>query len=51
MNDNFRWEIFNDFVGDKVMTWGFVVYQFFFIIFSISSGEVGLTGRGIGRVA
>jgi len=49
MNDRFPRQIFGDFVRDEVMTWRFVVHQFF--IMPISSTEkVRFVDRSIGMV-
>jgi len=49
INDRFPKQIFVDFVRDEVMTWRFVVSQFFMMPIS-STGEVGIVGRTIGMV-
>jgi hypothetical protein len=49
MYNHFRWKIFNNFVGNKIVAWRFVVYQFF-IMHIISAGEVSFTERAKGNV-
>lgn len=49
MNDRFQRQIFDDFAGDEVMTWLFVVCQIF-IMTPSSTGEVGFVGRAIGII-
>lgn len=49
MDDHFHGVIFNNFVEDNIMAWGFVA-GLFFIIPTISAGEVGFAGRAIGEM-
>jgi len=49
MDDYFHGEVINNFVGDKIMAWEFVVCQFLFITPTISCWG-GFAGRAIGKM-